>query len=231
MKIKKFTISHYGPLENITIKTGMFNLFYGNNEQGKTLIIDALIRLLIKSGRLKTTSSKITKLFRAIHRVEHAPEGYVVVEYKGKDYVLNGKKYPDNFIKISPHELRNIFVIRDSDLTIEEEAGFYSSIMDRLTGLRTEDIERIRQALLKLGKLTDKKKELADTEEAQHIKSRYNEAKRLLQDIESINNLIKKVKYDEYENQIYSLRHKKEILNRQIEKYNSARNRKNYEKS
>ncbi|UCC96181.1 MAG: hypothetical protein JSW40_05410, partial [Candidatus Omnitrophota bacterium] len=78
MKLKEFSIMRYGPLPS----TGRgslrnFNLFWGKNEDGKTLTIDALVKLLL--GR------NIKDFDRSIDRVEEEPEGYVIIEDdKGK---------------------------------------------------------------------------------------------------------------------------------------------------
>ncbi|NIO05888.1 MAG: AAA family ATPase [Proteobacteria bacterium] len=48
MRIKELFIKRYGPLRDRSyVLTGRFNLLVGKNEEGKTLTIDALVKLLL----------------------------------------------------------------------------------------------------------------------------------------------------------------------------------------
>ena len=47
MKIKECAITRYGPLPDLGRRTFTeFNLIFGENESGKTLILDAIIKML-----------------------------------------------------------------------------------------------------------------------------------------------------------------------------------------
>ncbi|MCK4446656.1 MAG: AAA family ATPase, partial [Candidatus Marinimicrobia bacterium] len=71
MKIKEFSIRRYGPLpDSGRISLQNFNLFFGNNEDGKTLTIDALVKLLL---------GKYIKDFEHINRVDETPDGHVII--------------------------------------------------------------------------------------------------------------------------------------------------------
>lgn len=147
MFLKEFSISRYGPLAASGIKKmGNFNLFFGSNEEGKTLTIDALLRLLLGKG---------AKSFQAIKRVDEFPEGFLVLENEaGSEIKLPGAGTVQTTLKISPAEFSNIFIIRDSDLSISNENTFYRDITNRLTGLRSGDIENIKSVLHDLGSIT-----------------------------------------------------------------------------
>jgi len=76
MRIEEFTIRRYDPLPEFNrIRLNAFNLFFGNNEEGKTLVIDALIKLLFK---------KYKTFWKRIDRVEDYPEGQITIKNKGK---------------------------------------------------------------------------------------------------------------------------------------------------
>ncbi len=92
MKIKEFSIRRYGPLpDRGRIFLSNFNLFYGKNESGKTLTIDALIKLLIERN---------IKSFKHINRVIENPEGYVIIELEdNKEIKLSGKKKTNEYFK------------------------------------------------------------------------------------------------------------------------------------
>ncbi|GAG81601.1 unnamed protein product, partial [marine sediment metagenome] len=147
MKIKEFLITRYGPLKNKNpFQLADFNLFWGNNEDGKTLTIDALIKLLL---------GRNIRNFEHIDRVEESPEGYIIIENdKGKEIKLPEKGNLTEVADLTQSESRNIFIIRNSDLSITRESEFYTNVTDQLTGLRTEDISQIKQTLEGIGKIT-----------------------------------------------------------------------------
>ncbi|MCK4349173.1 MAG: AAA family ATPase, partial [Thermoplasmatales archaeon] len=191
MKLKEFSIMRYGPLPNTgKIEMGNFNLLFGKNEDGKTLTIDALVRFLL---------GKNVKDFEDINRVNENPEGYAVLEEDGGNEIkLPEKGDLTNFADLTPSECRNIFIIRDSDLSISSESDFYTSITDRLIGLRTNELSKIRDNLLDLGKLTpgftirDKKGE--------KLKTNIDRAEKLIQYIEPILGQMEEEGFENLEN-------------------------------
>ncbi|HQO06264.1 MAG TPA: AAA family ATPase, partial [Fervidobacterium sp.] len=117
MKITQFSITRYGPLNlQSTYKLGKFNVFYGPNESGKTLTVDALIKLLFQAN-----NKQLIKDFEKIDRVNEKPEGFVVVEENGKESKLPEKGKITELTKLSTSDFRNIFIIRSSDLSISKE--------------------------------------------------------------------------------------------------------------
>ncbi|MCK4385984.1 MAG: AAA family ATPase, partial [candidate division Zixibacteria bacterium] len=110
MKIKEFWITRYGPLPNTgQVPLGDFNLFFGKNEDGKTLTIDALVKLLL---------GRHIKDFRLIDRVDEKPDGYVIIQHEdGKETKLPEKGDLTKIADLTSSECRNIFIIRNSDLS------------------------------------------------------------------------------------------------------------------
>lgn len=211
----------YGPLPNTgKIEMGNFNLLFGKNEDGKTLTIDALVRFLL---------GKNVKDFEDINRVNENPEGYAVLEEDGGNEIkLPEKGDLTNFADLTPSECRNIFIIRDSDLSISSESDFYTSITDRLIGLRTNELSKIRDNLLDLGKLTpgftirDKKGE--------KLKTNIDRAEKLIQYIEPILGQMEEEGFENLENDYV---HHLECINQiksQIDSLEDARKREKYEK-
>lgn len=225
MKVKEFLTIRYGPLKIKTpFQLSDFNLFWGKNEEGKTLTIDALVKLLL---------GRNIRDFEHIDRVEENPEGYVIIEDdKGKEIKLPEKGDLAKVAGLTPSECRNIFIIRNSDLSIARESEFYTNVTDRLTGLRTEDISSIKNKLRELGKLTrpDSNASLSNSEEFGKIKSRIKDAAELIEEIDSLQDKIKKENFDELEVEL--ARHKEEIgeTKKQIENLQDARKREKYEK-
>jgi DNA repair protein SbcC/Rad50 len=148
MLLKEFAIRRYGPLPDSGKRVlGAFNLFYGPNEEGKTLTIDAILKMLF--------GKSAARYFEEIKRVEENPEGYLVIEENGsKETVLPAGGSINELFGYSIAEFSNIFIIRDSDLTINDEGDFYRGITGRLTGMRSEEISNIKDSLCDLGRIT-----------------------------------------------------------------------------
>jgi len=222
MKLKEFSIMRYGPLLN----TGRgslrnFNLFWGKNEDGKTLTIDALVKLLL--GR------NIKDFDRSIDRVEEKPEGYVIIEDdKGKEIKLPEQGDLTKVADLTSAECRNIFVIRNSDLSIAREGEFYTSVTDRLTGLRTEEISNIKDNLREIGKTTPTG-EFRDIRE-ERLKTRIRDASNLVEEIEALAKKIEEERFDKFEEESVILKGEIERIGQKIEDLEDARKREEYEK-
>jgi exonuclease SbcC len=222
MRIKEFFIKRYGPLHEMSYSLSHpFNLFVGKNEDGKTLTIDALVKLLL--GR------NVRDFGRIIDRVEESPEGYVVIEGDdGRDIKLPDKGDLTKIAGVTASECRNIFIIRDSDLSIARESEFYTTVTNRLIGLRTEEIMKTKEALREIGKITpggmfrDIKDEI--------VKTRMEGAKGLLDTIEGLAHEMKEVRFDELEEEVVRKQEECEGIEREIELLEDARKRDTYVK-
>jgi len=221
MKIKEFSIMRYGPLPNTgRISLHNFNLFFGRNEDGKTLTIDALVKLLLQRN---------IKDFERIDRVEESPEGYVIVEDdKGKEVKLPEKGNLTRFVDLTPSECRNIFIIRDSDLSIARESEFYTTVTDRLMGLRTEELSKIKEILRENGKITPSGM-FRDVKD-EKLKTRIEEAENLIEEIDTRFEEIERENFDELEEEYVRYREEIDRIKQQIESLEDARKREKYEK-
>jgi DNA repair exonuclease SbcCD ATPase subunit len=225
MKIKEFSITRYGPLPDTgKILLDKFNLFFGKNEDGKTLTIDAFVKLLL---------GRNMKEFQKINRVDEKPEGYIVIEDdKGKEIKLSRKKDLTKTVGLTTSECRNIFIIRDSDLSIAQESEFYTNVTDRLTGLRTKEISSIKKKLQELGRLTraESDSDFSDKKDFEYIKSRLNDASKLLEEINILKDKIIKDKFDILEEESVKCREEIEGVEQEVVTLENARKREKYEK-
>jgi hypothetical protein len=227
MNIQEFLVTRYGPLQHPKpFKLTNFNLFFGKNEDGKTLTIDALVKMLL---------GKNTKHFEQIDRVAENPEGYVIIkDDESKKIKLTEKIDLTKVVDLTPSECRNIFIIRNSDLSVtrESESEFYTNITDRLVGLRTEEINSIKKALQDLGKLTkpESSASLSDKEEYGKIKSRIKSASGLIEEIDGLKEEIKDESYDKLEEESVDKIEKINDAEQEINKLEDARKREKYEK-
>jgi len=221
IKIKEFSIIRYGPLPNIgRIWLHNFNLFFGKNENGKTLTIDALVKLLL---------GRNIRHFEDIDRVGENPEGYVIIEDdKGKEIKLPEKGNLTKVAGLTPSECRNIFIVRNSDLSIAHESEFYTNVTDRLTGLRTEEISKIKEILRHLSKITPSGifRDIKD----EKLKTRIENAKDLTGKIEGLAQEITEEGFDELEEESVKLREKIDGIIQKTENLEDARRRETYEK-
>jgi len=220
LRIKEFLISRYGPLAfSKRVKLDSFNLFFGMNEQGKTLTIDALVKMLLGRG---------VKNFEDIERVEEKPEGYVILEKKEEPPVkLPQKSLLSKIAGITASECRNIFIIRNSDLSIQEQGEFFTIITDKLTGLRVEEIKKIKDALLKIACVTPTWI-FRDTRE-DRLKSRIDEAGKLISKIEDMLEQMKSEEYDLLFERIVLNREEMNVKEKRIKELELARSREKYE--
>ena len=163
MRIKKISISRYGPLSNLELDPGDgIQVIYGRNEAGKTLTIDAVVKMMLK-GRVKD--------FEYIDRVDEDPEGYIILEDDKKNEIkLSIKKGLSEYLNLGSIDLRNIFVIRNSDLTIKEKGDYFKNITDKLTGLQSERLDKILVLLKEYGKLTAARSDASLSNNKEHKK-------------------------------------------------------------
>ncbi len=216
----------YGPLSKMErISLGNFNLLFGNNEEGKTLSIDALVKMLL--GR------SVREFAPGIHRVEENPEGYVIMEdEKNREIKLPEKGNIIEKLGLTPSDCRNIFIIRDSDLAITGESEFYTNVTDRLTGLRTKQILAIKKKLMELGILTaaNSSASIANRKESGKIGSRLGKASKLIEEIDGLRDEIKREEFDALEEKSNIVGEKIGEVNQKLEMFEQARKREKYEK-
>lgn len=222
MKLKEFWITRYGPLQNTRrVPLGDFNLFWGENEDGKTLTIDALTKLLL---------GRNVKDFARIDRVEEKPEGYLIVEDdRGKEIKLPEKGDLTKVADLTPSECRNIFVIRNSDLSIAPPEGeFYTAVTDRLTGLRTHEISKAKDTLREIAKITPQGafRNIGD----EKLKTRVEKAKELVRKVGALAKKIEEEGFGELEQESARLEVEIESIGQDLRNLEDARKREEFEK-
>jgi DNA repair exonuclease SbcCD ATPase subunit len=196
MKLKKIEIKEFGPIKNFSVQPGKITVIHGDNETGKTTILDALLDALFQ---IRQRSEK--KQFQGLDRYEENVKfsGTVEVEDNGKLLAFPGDIRLDKAAGVSNFRyIRNLLVVRESDLEPKETTAqkFWSELKDKLSGFEhgltgiTENIRdevgltpegkwinragrRIQDEIDKLIFVGDRLKELTDqVEELSRIKSR-----------------------------------------------------------
>lgn len=223
MRIEEFSIRQYGPLRDTgRVPLSSFNLFFGKNEYGKTLCIDALVKILFGQN---------SGIFERIDRVDQDPDAYIIIENdKGKKIKLPEKGDLTKIVDLTPSECRNLFIIRNSDLSIARE--FYTNITDRLIGLRTKEIFSIKQKLQEIGKLTraDSSGSLSDRSKWGSAKTKVKKASELIENVNGLEGEIKEEKFDQLEEEVSKITGTINEIEQKIGNLEDARKRERYEK-
>jgi len=146
MKIKKIHITKYGPISGLDLDIGPgLQVISGKNEAGKTLTIDAVVKMLLQGK---------TRDFEDVDRVDGDPEGFILFEDSdGVEQKVNIRNGLAKYMDLGGLDLRNIFIIRDSDLSLRDECGYYKNITDKLTGLQLEKIDTVMALIKDHGRL------------------------------------------------------------------------------
>jgi len=228
VRITEFLIARYGHIENERpSKPSDFTLFWGMNERGKTLTIDALVKLLL---------GKEARLFVRMDRIDEQPSGYAVVEIDGQQYKLPEKGALTGLCNLSGSECRNVFIIRASDLSIEKEhkstdtekeADFYAEVTDRFTGMKTRRISDVREALFYLARITPTGK-FRDVKD-EGLKGRFEAAVSLASEIVRLSDEIESSGLDTMERQAVDTAETIDRLENELSVLDDARKRKRYE--
>ncbi|HHW73925.1 MAG TPA: AAA family ATPase [Firmicutes bacterium] len=220
MRIRELALQRYGPLpESGRRRLSGFNLFYGPNEAGKSLTIDALVKLLL---------GKEARSFEAIDRVKESPEGFLILEHEGEEWKLPEAGLLPHLLQVSTEECRNIFVVRDSDLAVDQEGDFYRDITHRLTGLRSAGLGKIREKLREKGRLTPGL-DFQDTAPLK-LKSNLRRAEQLVDRARELAGRLRKEGYDRVEQKAALLAMELREIERRLEQLEASRKGELYEK-
>lgn len=227
MRIKESSITRYGPLVDLGRKSfANFNLVFGENESGKTLLLDAFIKMLFQK------KSEVNK-FHGIERVDENPEGYLIIEKNGTEHKLPEHGDVNSLFNIPAVDFRNIFIVRNSDLIIPDEAQFYTNVTERLTGLHSNVINKVKKEIQEIGKLTKPSSEaqLADRKEWGKQKSQRDKTIYLLTKIEELEKCISEENLESIEKKLIAIESDLNKTEQQQMLLEEAKERGKYERS
>lgn len=235
MKINQLSIKSHQVLKDreYSFKPG-FNLVFGYNEQGKSLTLDTLIKLLF---------GKESKKFNNINRVEEDPAQYgsfvsinLIQDGQEKIKKLQGKPSLTDIVGLSVEECQNLFLIRNSNLSIGKDLAdqdqFYTTLTDRLTGLKTQEIQLVKNELRHNAKLTDKTDTFQNKDDDFNLKDRLDEAQTLISADGKITQLIKQNKKENWsdkESEYVDLKERLNKVNQQLGQLEIAKKKQEYQ--
>lgn len=194
MRLHSIRVDRYGPLSGVEHEfDGGIEVCYGPNESGKTLLLDAILRLC---------SPGAVDVLPDVGRVADSPVGHAVLETDANseaapDAAANGGTEPAETVEhvlgdgttledvtdVTPRQLRNVFVVRDADLRLGDEHEFYDATARQLADLHTAELDALRERIVDAGRLTPTTLNLARAEEYGNAKAVRDDAAALAERI------------------------------------------------
>jgi len=235
--ISDINVWSYGPLTSINfnkLNPGLV-LIYGPNEAGKTLLLESILKsiLLLSSD------------FKKNDRIDGDPNSKIVIN-KAYGNNLESYSFPEKknkFNEILEIELknqpldrifRNTFIIRNSDLKIPEEKGYFSTVSNIVMGWDYDDLNEVKVKIRNLGRLT---KESSSTKSnltnagTNKIKNLRKDANVLSNDILNYIQEYKEEEYESYEIKIYQAKKEIKDSKNRLEILKNIEGKSKYEKS
>ena len=149
MHLASAAVDRYGPLSGCQPHFGDgVTVLSGSNEAGKTLYLEAVLRLL---------DPAVGDQMSPPPRLSEEPTGRVVLERGGDRHDCVGETALRDFTPVEPRHLQSVFVVRDSDLALPDDRGYYTSLVETLGEVHTSEIATIKSALKERGRLTDRR--------------------------------------------------------------------------
>jgi len=229
-KINRIQISHYGPLRDIDLELNSgLNVFYGKNESGKTLIVEAITKMLLEDD----------SNFQGIERVSQKPNGLLTIEKGDEQYDASQESIDYTFGDIKAEDIRNAFIIRDFDLRLPERdnsfgnGDYFNDITDRILGSKTNKIERIQEEISDIGYLTSASEDarLDNTKDEGKLLDKKKKAKDLKDNLDSYLREIREKGIYQSLNKLNTLEEEINTKNEQVEILKNARKQKKYQEA
>lgn len=221
-KLKRLNISHYGPLKDIDIEfNDGFNAFYGRNESGKTLLVEAITSMLTD---------------KEFGRISQSPNGFMTVEKNDEEFDAFQEGLEQVIGEVTAEDVKNAFVIRDADLRRPEKTNsfgskdYYRDVTDRVLGSRTKKIESLRNKIADNGYLTNSSSDakLENTKSTGKLRDHRDDAEELIDKIDLfIDEIAEENVYSKF-NELNALQEKIETQRKLIERIKEAEKQQKY---
>ena len=201
IRIKNLNVRNLGPIQELSLYFGYFNLVYGYNEKGKSYLVEFLIHSLFKAGgwnlRQETGDGKVLVEGITDKVIEFSPSSRDKIE----DYLT------EKYIGLPP-DFSRLLVLRSTDVELGNEKESdkvmlrrylsHKEILDKIKGNITSSVG---EAIIDDYKIEADKR-------AKIIKDRDE----LIERIEHLNALFKKVQDEYISGELKELQDKQENL-------------------
>lgn len=227
MRISKIEIKKYGPLSlKTSIEPSDFNLFWGLNEKGKTLAIEAILANL----PVVTPNERVS--WPSVFRSAEGNDVIVEIQEGGKIYGLRIGELMK--LQLTRPEIFNLFFILNSnvpyDFEQKRDKELFQRVLDRMSSTYIDVLQEVKKRILEMNKLTDKL-ELKSTASDDYLGERYRSAKELIGSIDALFNRIETEKYQEIEFRIAEIKKELESISSREGLVKSMRDARIQEKS
>lgn len=206
MRLNQVWIQHYGPLQKDLELSEDINVVQGPNESGKSLLVEALLKKLV-DGSVPNP------------RIDETPEGFIelYIDGEGTRKLEDGESltsfYQEEYNgELRAEEIRNVFVVRNGDLSFHETDDFYTHITDKLTGRRVEDINEVKSALFDAGRITESRKDISSDDRYDSAGEHHEKAKKLKKEVKEYTEKAKKEGLDYAETEFYTAQQEEQKL-------------------
>ncbi len=225
--IKRVKVDHYGPLGDIDIELDEgLNVFYGKNESGKTLLVEAVTKMLLDDS----------SVFADIDRVSQEPAGMLLMETGGEELEVSQEDLNAVFEDVTPSDVRNSFLIRDFDLRLPErkndfgKGNYFNDVTDRVLGSKTNKIQAVREEIADFSYLTNSTPDsrIENRKSTGHLRQKKKDAEQLREEIREAITEIREEGLVEKYSQIDSLQSQIEDHRNRIEELEQARKQQKY---
>jgi len=216
LRIERIKVNRGGPLENdFDFEPGDLNLIYGQNETGKTYVVESLIRFLFRTGKKAPVARGLRDWDIAgkaiVSGLEEDPVSFSKSGNKLEDYWEDGTGLP--------HDLSRLLLVRAGETLLSDEVDGVGrdllkdylsgeGLLDRLA----DDVEAVIRA--------------AEIQDCQIVGAKQGKLKTRTQSEERVvglQTLLKEVEEGYTSGDAFSLRKKTETLGPQVEILGKAR--------
>ncbi|HOK23514.1 MAG TPA: AAA family ATPase [Candidatus Hydrothermia bacterium] len=228
MKISRIEIKKYGPLSlKMPITPSDFNLFWGLNEKGKSLVIEAILSNLPVSTPTGDRSSW-SKELRSID------ENDVLIEVEEEKEIYNNKKGKMLKLNLSRVDIYNLFFVLNSNVMYDFEGKkdreLFQRALDTMSSTYIDTLKDVKKKLLEMNKLTEKL-ELKSTASDDYLGERYTKAQEVLKSIDDLMKKIEEEKYQEVELRVAEIKRELEEISKREGVMKSKRDERIMEKT
>ncbi|MGR3220528.1 MAG: ATP-binding protein, partial [Candidatus Anammoxibacter sp.] len=151
IRIKKINIKQFGNVKNFELELGnnSATIIYGNNESGKTTIMDAILKALFSDENINAHFEGLNKYATNINNIvsqtsqetrtllhtskDNLFDGTVEIEVDNLQMSFPQKEPLDRIISIPSDYARNMFVVREGELNIDHPDKWWNSIKGGLS--------------------------------------------------------------------------------------------------
>ena len=180
VRIKEIHVQNLDPITKVSMKLGVFNLIYGRNEKGKTLLVEFLIRSLFKNPKLWALrpgrgSGKVLVDGLGEKIVEFKPAS----EYKMEDFwEKEASGLPPDFSKL--------LVVKGAEVELADRTVGIDKAVLKCYLSSQEVLDEIDSQILKtVGEMKVEKGVLVGYEKAEIVKSR-KEFEKTIQELDQL---------------------------------------------